>query len=214
MTTDKKDFQPRVIHIYMRDQGTFLSTREAGKRAAADFERLTRSEGDVILDFGGVEAATPPFLQEVLDAATALTHRYSETGRIVIAAHLNEDLAETLRYVAHHAKRSFPYIHGGELALLEERPHLKETLQQAARLQPMFTAPELAEELKIEKSAATKRLKALVALGVAVRQLDPSAQHGKRHRYRVADPALVDPEGTGSSTPEEGASAVGGYAAG
>ncbi len=194
MNTTDNNLDKPVLHIYMRDYGAFLSTRQAGKKAADEFRRLTRAEGDVILDFDGVEAATPPFLQEVLDAVTALTIANEDTGRIVLAAHLNDDLTETLRYVAHHAKRSVAYVHGGKLDLFRERPQLAKTLQEAQRLRPFFTAPELAKGLNIKAPAATKRLRALVALGAAERQLDPTARQGKRHQYRVANPELANPE--------------------
>jgi len=192
MEKPSDNLAPRVIHIYMRDYGTFLSTRQSGRAAAEDFKRLSREEGDIILDFSGVEAATPPFLQEVLDAVTTLALANEDTGRIVLAAHLSEDLAETLRYVAHHAKRSVAYVHGGKLNLFRDRPQLAETLQEAQRLRPFFTAPELAKELKINPPAATKRLRALIALGAAERQLDPTSQRGRRHKYRVANPKLAD----------------------
>lgn len=189
---DKSD-TPRVLHIHMRDRGVFLSTRQAGKEAAKALLAFTEDPGDVILDFAGVEAATPPFLQEILDAVVGLIGANRKTGRIVLAANLNEDLAETLRYVAGHAKHGVAYLDGDELDLLEERPLLVETLREAQRLKPFFTAPQLARRLRIKPDAATQRLKKLLALGAAERKADPTARHGRRHLYRVVDPRLVDP---------------------
>jgi hypothetical protein len=179
----------------MRDQGRFLSTRESGKQAAADLARIAAVPGDVILDFKDVEAATPPFLQELIDQVATLIIANQGHGRIVVAAHLNQDVAETLRYVAAHAKRGIAYLQGGEVDLLEDRPKLVETLREARRLKPFFTAPQLAERLDINSDTATQRLKTLVELGAAVRWADPDAQQGLRHLYRVADPRLAEAEG-------------------
>jgi hypothetical protein len=180
-----------VLHIYISDHGRFLSTREAGKRTVRDFERLTRAPGDVILDFNGVEAATPPYLQELFDAITTLILAGKGNGRIVLAANLNDDLAETMRYVAAHAKRGVAFLQHNKLDLIEDRPQLAETLREAQRLKPFFTAPELAERLEINPDTATQRLKRLVDLGAAERRTDPTARQGVRHIYRVADPQLA-----------------------
>lgn len=185
-----------ALHIYMRDRGEFLSTREAGKEAVADFRRITTAPGDVILDFDGVEAATPPYLQELFDAITSLILAAHGNGRIVLAANLNDDLAETMRYVAGHAKRGVVVVHDDHLDLLEDRPQLAEALREAQQLRPFFTAPELAERLEIKDDTATQRLKALVEIGAAERRTDERATRGRRHVYRVADPQLADPEHT------------------
>lgn len=185
-----------ALHIYMRDRGAFLSTREAGKEAVIDFLRITSTPGDVILDFEGVEAATPPYLQELFDAIASLILAGHGNGRIVLAANLNEDLAETMRYVAGYAKRGVVVVHGHRLDLLEDRPQLAEALREAQELRPFFTAPELAERLEIKPDTATQRLKALVEMGAAERRTDNTATHGRRHVYRVADPQLADPEHT------------------
>lgn len=193
MTTSDSRNEQDVLHIHMRDGGRFLSTREAGQKMVRDFVRLTRAPGDVILDFKGVEAITPPYLQELFDAITALIVASRGNGRIVFASNLNEDVAETMAYVASHAKRGVVFLRNDELDLIEDRPQLAETLHEAQQLKPFFTAPELAKRLKIKPDAATQRLKRLVDLGAAERQPDPSARRGTRHLYRVGDPRLADP---------------------
>lgn len=180
-----------VLHIHMRDHGRLLSTRPAGKKAAQALQRVARTPGDLILDFEGVEAATPPFLQEVVNAIQAVVTAGEGEGRIVMTVHLNDDVAETLRYVAARAKRGLAYAHGRQVDMLEDRPRLAETLREAQRLNRFFTAPELADRLEINADAATQRLKKLVEAGAAVREPDPDAQHGVRHRYRVAGPDVV-----------------------
>ena len=181
----------KPLHIRLSDQGRFLSTREAGRAAVRDLERLTREPGDVILDFKEVEAATPPFLQQVFDFVAALIIESKGNGRIVLVAHLNEDLAETMRYVSAHAGRGVVWVHEDKLDLLEERPKLAETLREAQALEPFFTAPQLAKRLAIRADTATQRLRNLIQVGGAERQVDPSARQGTRHLYRVADPKLA-----------------------
>jgi hypothetical protein len=193
MATSNSSNEQDVLHIYMHDWGRFLSTRQAGQQMVRDFVRITRAPGDVILDFKDVEAITPPYLQELFDAISALIVASRGNGRIVFASNLNEDVAETMGYVASHAKRGVVFLRDDKLDLLENRPQLAETLREAQRLKPFFTAPELAKRLKIKPDAATQRLKSLVDVGGAERQADPSARRGTRHLYRVANPGLADP---------------------
>lgn len=191
--TEPQDIpEQNVLHIYMRDDGRLLSTRPAGKRMARKLERIARSPGDLLLDFDEVEAATPPFLQELVDAIHTIVTASAGSGRIVVGVHMNEDVAETLRYVTARAKRGLAYAHGRQVDILEDRPHLAETLRAAQGLNPFFTAPELAKQLGIKPDAATQRLKKLVETGAAVREVDPEARQGVRHRYRVASREVVD----------------------
>jgi hypothetical protein len=191
--TERQDIsEQRVLHIFMQDHGRLLSTRPAGKKAAREIERIARSPGDLLLDFEGVEAATPPFLQELVNAITSIVTASEGAGRIVVGVHMNEDVGETLRYVTARAKRGMAYAHGRQVDILEDRPHLADTLRAAQRLNPFFTAPELAKRLDINPDAATQRLKKLVETGAAVREVDPDARQGVRHRYRVASRELVE----------------------
>ena len=81
----KREVMPRSIHkplhIYLRDEGTILSTRERGKRLAERIRVLADEPGDIILDFVDVDAGTPPFLQEVIDAVHSVVLRDPDTGR-------------------------------------------------------------------------------------------------------------------------------------
>lgn len=177
------DYSPH--HIFMRDQGSVLATRPRGHAAAELVRSIARDPGDVILDFEGVEVATPPFLQELVDATQALVAQARETGRIVLFANMNPDVAETMRYVVAKRKLSITYQEGDTIDLLEGSPHLVKTLRTAQALRS-FTAPQLATQLGIESDAATQRLKKLLLTGSVVREQDPEAKRGVRHRYRAA----------------------------
>lgn len=178
------------LHVFMYDQGEILATRSLGRQAADHLRTVADHPGDVILDFDRVQAATPPFLQELVDTVHALITRERETGRIVLFANMNEDIAETMSYVVAKRKLSIAYRQGNRVDLLEGKRHLIETLETAQRLKS-FTAPQLADQLKIQSDAATQRLKKLLETGAVVREVDSSAKQGVRHLYRAASPELV-----------------------
>jgi DNA-binding MarR family transcriptional regulator len=181
------------LHVYLRDEGIILSTRERGKRLAAQLRAIADEPGDIILDFNGVEAATPPFLQEVIDAIHGVVLQSLQShnaGRILLAANMNEDLAETMSFVLNRRKQTLLYRVGKQLELLGETPHLAETLREAQALKS-FTAPELAQKLDIEPSTVNKRLEKLLEAGAVRRERDATARRGVRHVYHVASPELV-----------------------
>ena len=183
------DYSP--LHLYLRDHGTILATRPRGRNAADQIRELAATPGDLILDFDAVEVASVPFLQEVVDEAHAAVQRAAkDDGRIVLFANMNEDVSETLRFVAAKRKLSLAYVDDGRIDLLEANRHLLETLAKAQKLKS-FTAPQLAKELSIAADTATQRLKKLMETGAVVREVDPEAERGVRHLYRVATPELA-----------------------
>jgi len=179
------------LHVYLRDEGRVLSTRTRGRRSADQLRAVADEPGDLIVDFEGVEVASPPFLQEIVDAAQAIVHRDKATGRIVLFARMNADVGETMSYVVAKRKLTVAYREGDQIELLEGKPHLVQTLRAAQQLRS-FTAPELATELKIENDTATQRLRKLLKTGALVREPDPEARQGIRHLYRVATPELTE----------------------
>jgi DNA-binding transcriptional ArsR family regulator len=188
---DMRSADHTPLHVYLRDQGRILSTRPRGREAAEQLRAIANEPGDLIVDFDGVEVASPPFLQEIVDASRALVLRDSDTGRIVLFANMNEDIAETMRYVVAKRKLTLAYREGNEIQLLEAKPHLAATLKAAQQLHA-FTAPQLAEQLKIQRDTATQRLRKLLETGAVVREQDPEARQGIRHLYRAATPDLTE----------------------
>lgn len=182
------------LHIHMRDHGVILATRPRGREAADQVRELAATPGDLIMDFAGVEVASAPFLQEIVDEAHAVVLRAAkEDGRIVLLANMNEDVSETLRFVAAKRKLSLAYIDDGKIDLLDGKRHLVETLAKAQQLKS-FTAPQLAKELDIADDTATQRLKRLMETGSVAREADPATARGVRHLYRAASPELVAAE--------------------
>lgn len=181
-----------TLHVYLADHGQVLATRSHGREVADHLRAVSDRPGDIIVDFSDVEAATPPFLQELVDAMQSIILRAPDSGRIVLIAHMNEDVEETLGYVMGRKKRAVAYSRGDTIELIEAKPHLVETLREALTLRS-FTAPDLAKKLSIAHDTATQRLRRLLEAGAVVREQDPEAKQGIRHVYRVANSELVAP---------------------
>lgn len=172
------------LHFRLCDHGAVLASRRRGREVAEHLRELADDQVDVILDFDGVEASTPPFLQELLDAVQGVIGRDPDWGRLVVAANLNEDIAETLALVLERRKTTLAYRVGDQVELLKAAPHLAETLREAQKLRS-FTVNDLAEQLDLKPTAVHQRLRALLASGAVARE-DGEAHHGRGHRYRAA----------------------------
>jgi DNA-binding MarR family transcriptional regulator len=172
-----------TLHFYLRNHGPVLANRRRGREVAERLRELAANRRDVILDFEDVDAVTPPFIQELLDAVQSLIRA---DGRLVIAANMNEDAAETFTMVLERRKATLAYRQGDDVELLNEvAPHLGELLREAQELQKGFTVTELAEKLGIAPNTLHGRLRPLLESGAAARERDRGAERGVRHRYRV-----------------------------
>jgi hypothetical protein len=183
---------PDALHVYLRDQGTILASRRRGRFAADHLRGLADDPADLILDFVDVEAATPPFLMEVLDAVHAIISRDPDQGRLVVVANLNDDLAETIGLVLERRKETLAYRRGNQVELLKSAPHLAQTLREAQSLK-RFTVNELAERLEIKPTAVHQRLQPLLASGAVARDLQGDEQDQRAHVFRAVNkdiPAL------------------------
>jgi hypothetical protein len=181
----------QTIHFYLVDHGAVLATRPRGKETADHLRTLAAEPGDLILDFRDVEVASAPFLQELVNGIQSVIAAASETGRIVLIANMNEDVAETLAYVVARKRLMLPYRQGNQVELLEANQQFVDTLREAQRLRS-FTAPQLAGRLHIKPDAATQRLRKLLATGSVVREPDATAKQGVRHVYRAATAELAE----------------------
>jgi hypothetical protein len=158
------------------EYGTVLSTRERGREAADRLQEALVGGNAVVLNFAGVEVASPSFLDEVL---TRLRGLLSGTGSaVVVVAGLNEDVSESLEFVLDRRKMALAALDHGKLSLLGGSSQLQETLAEAGRL-GSFKAPELAESLKIKLPNLHQRLKSL-AEGGAIGKVPRGASGGGR----------------------------------
>jgi len=168
--------------------GRVLATRpkgrEAGRRAA---EQLTDSSG-LLLNFYEVDVASPPFLDEIVCALRAVL--LSGNNRWLLVTGYNEDVGESLEMVLQRHKMTLGSVEGEELRLLGGSSQLDETLREAQRM-GTFTAPDLADRLKLKLPALHQRLSALTEAGVLGREDDPTATRGKRGIYTVPSPEEI-----------------------
>jgi len=167
----------------LNTHGEVLSTRPLGRDIGREIHDRLLETSALMISFAGVEVASAPFLDEVVRAVRG-TLAGGEANRLVAVVALNEDVQETLNIVLDKNKMSLASLDEGKVELLGGNEMLRETLDAAVALGERFTAPELAERLRIKLPALHQRLKPLLDTGVLAREPDETAERGKRHRYR------------------------------
>lgn len=173
----------KPVHFALADHGRVLATRNAGRKVAARLSELIEEQPSIVLNFTGVEAVTPPFLDELLRVMRGALSTQRD-GRVIVVTQLDDDVRETLQLILDRHKVSLAEIRDGRVELLTSVPHLAETLEAAQDLgTEYFTAPQLAESLALKLPNANQRLGQLVQAGAIARERDPDAERGKRYRY-------------------------------
>lgn len=161
--------------------GAVLSTRERG-REAADKAEAAIHDGGLILSFAGVEIATPSFLDELFTRIAGLL-RQNETLFVVVVG-LADEVRESLDLVFEKRQLRMAVLGDKQIELLGGTEQLEETFKAAQKL-GSFTAPDLADELKIKLPSLHQRLAALLEAGALTRAPDKTAKHGRRHVYNA-----------------------------
>jgi predicted transcriptional regulator len=181
-----------ALYFYLRDDGAVLASRRRGRMTSDRLRAIAAEHQDIVLDFAGVEALTPPFAQELFDAIHTIIGPGLDSGRLVVIVNANEDVLDTLKLVLESRSGTMAFRVGDQVELLSDSaPHLIELLEQAQKLR-RFTAAELADSLDVALNTVHGRLKPLLESGVVGRERDPEASRGVRHVYRVVtvdDPA-------------------------
>ncbi len=153
--------------LAFRVPGKVLGTRTLGREVAEQLrERAGDGTQDLFVDFAGVQVASSPFLDELARVLRAWNADHPE--RFVVLASLNEDVQDTLALVLERRDMTLVAVEKGTLRLIGGRAHLEETLKVAQELE-VFTAAELAEQLKLKLPNLHQRLVALEATGGVVR---------------------------------------------
>lgn len=177
--------EAKLIRFPLADEGRVLATREKGLEAGEQIRRVAADGGDLVLDFGKIEVASAPYLQEIINAVQGILASAGEEGRIVVLTHMNDDVESTMGYVVDKKKLTVPYGNAEQVCLLEATEAIAITFRAAQQL-GSFTAPELASMLELNDDAATKRLTKLMSSGAVRRERDPDARQGVRHIYQAA----------------------------
>jgi DNA-binding HxlR family transcriptional regulator len=179
--------------INLGENNRVLSSRERG-RVAADRIADALSERSVVISFGGVEIATPSYLDEIVSRLSGLLR--GNEDRTVLITGANEEVAESLELVLDKRKMALARVERGQLELLGGSGQLKKTLAAATKL-GSFTAPDLAKELGLKLPNLHQRLKELLDTGAVSREVDESVARGKRHRYDTpAEPEALISDGS------------------
>jgi hypothetical protein len=174
-----------ALYFYLRDDGAVLAARRRGRLTSERLRALATDHKDIVLDFDGVEALTPPFAQELFDAIHAIVGPGLDSGRLVVVVNANEDVLDTLKLVLENRSGTMAFREGEQVELLSDAaPHLIELLQRAQKLR-RFSAADLADSLGVAVNTVHGRLKPLLESGVVGRERDPEASRGVRHVYRV-----------------------------
>lgn len=181
-----------LLHFRLVDEGNVLGTRADGVRAAQKLRSLYADQSAIVLDFDDVDAASIPYLSELLAAIAEILVQTRNIGRPVVAvANVGDDVVVELQAVLERRKATIAVLRGSGVELLSGAPHLEETLREAQALPATFTTNQLAERLAINVTSLNERLSTLVEAGVLARERDPSAKRGKRYLYRLPDAELL-----------------------
>jgi DNA-binding MarR family transcriptional regulator len=166
--------------------GAVLATRDLGRAVGREVQDALGDCQRLLLNFAGVDVASPPFLDELVRAVRLLTHG-GDSGRILVVVNYNEDVKESLALVLERQKLVMAALENDSIDLLGGTAQLRETLSAARELE-VFTAPELADRLRMKLPAVHQRLKTLTDAGAVAREPDETAERGRRHTYRAAGP--------------------------
>jgi DNA-binding transcriptional ArsR family regulator len=169
----------------LRDVSDLLLTRADGRTTASKLRKRMLTPADFVLDFSGVKAATPSFLDEICSEIDVGLRRHRDDGVVVFATHMRDEVVESFLFVLERHRHSLAYLTGDDIDLLNGPPHLVDTLRAAVDLGGEFTVTELAERLDLQQSTVNERLADLLESGAVGRERDRQAERGRRYRYRT-----------------------------
>jgi hypothetical protein len=182
------------LQMKLSERGAVLATRRAGRDLAHDLQERWEGPFAVDLDFDGVAAVTPPFLDELFKGIRSELD--SHDGSVVYASNMNEDVHETAKMILERDRSALVYLHDGEVALITEDDLLADTFTRAVSMHVPFTAPDLAEGMELSLQNANARLNALRKFGAVAREKDPEVERGRRFLYLAASSTLLDRSAT------------------
>jgi DNA-binding MarR family transcriptional regulator len=183
--------QPCLFRLKAAAGKQLLLSRTQGREVAAKLRSRIVEPVPLVLDFSGIDAATPSFLDEICNEIDVALRRFRDDGMLVVATAMVEDVTDSFIYVLERHRHSLAYFKGDDVDLLNASPHLVETLKAAVELGGEFTVPELAHRLDMNRNALNQRLANLLEAGAVARERDDKAERGVRYRYRAPTARLV-----------------------
>lgn len=170
--------------VDMAKEGQILSSRQSGAKAADKIAKAM-AKGTVVVSFKAVQIATPTYLDEIVARMAGGLRKNEDT--VVVLTQMNEEVHESLELIAGKRGVAIAELSDKQIELIGGKKQLDETLKAAQELGE-FTAPELAEKLKIKLPALHQRLQDLMEAGVVTREPDKSSKRGRPHGYSTPDP--------------------------
>lgn len=180
--------QPYLFRLNTQAGSDYLLTRGEGRQVAGKLRRQAVEPRPLVLDFSGIKAATPSFLDELCTEIDHLLRHNRDAGMLVVATHMLADVTDSFLYILERHRHSLAYFRGEDIDLLNAPPHLVETLRAAVELGGEFTVPELAKAMgSVKTNALNQRLASLLEAGAVARERDVQAERGVRYRYRTPE---------------------------
>jgi hypothetical protein len=179
----------KPIPYALSKHGAVLATRELGREAGRELQDALAGASGLVLNFAGVEVASPPFLDELLSSLHVVLFG-GEADKLLVVDAMNDDVKESLQMVVERRKMAIATLENRQIKLLGGTRQLRETLSEAQKMGE-FSAPELAERLEIKLPALHQRLQALLETGALGRSSDSAGERG-RHTYRAPKASDVE----------------------
>ncbi|WP_314414878.1 helix-turn-helix domain-containing protein [Streptomyces kroppenstedtii] len=163
----------------VKEHGTFLFARAVGADARRSVEERVAANAPIsvlAIDFGGVEAMTNSFIDELLGKLYLSVSAGDLSVGGVRLTGLNEETRDGVTVCLERRKQIA--VDGDTNELLGDDAVLATTWATARRLDGDFTAAQLADELTISLPNANNRLKKLVEAGAIRRERGTGPQRG------------------------------------
>jgi hypothetical protein len=177
--------------------GPVLATRSTGREVGRVVAERLADEPGLLLNFRGVDVASPSFLFELISAIRATL--MAPPSRWLLVTGMNDDVRESAELVLERLKMMLGVLRNDQIELLGGSEHLQDTIKAAQALE-VFTAPDLARELELKLPALHQRLNQLVEAGVLAREDDPTATRGKRSKFTSPPVQEADQAADGQDT--------------
>lgn len=168
--------------------GRVFATRERGAKVRQEIEALLRSAPpgqSCVLDFAGVEMISFSFADEVVGRLLSDRAAGSYGDRSVLVGGAGEDVRDPISRSLARRELLGAFLEKSEELTLTGPEHLRETFAAAVRLGE-FSAPQIAEALRLRLPAANNRLRPLVAAGLLTRRPHIPVHGGHGFVYRLA----------------------------
>src|SRR4051794_40024541 len=109
------------VNLILCNFSNILATRGQGVKARELLRDRMEEPATLILNFTGVDAVAPPFLDELLEELYATLRRHRDVGMLALVLGANEDDRETMKMVLEMEQwPGLAYVDGRSVDLLSD----------------------------------------------------------------------------------------------